>query len=58
MCHTTRTWSGATFDHSLVTTGCVSCHNGSISRGKPNDHPPSSNNCEDCHSTRGWGTGN
>ncbi|MGE0382665.1 MAG: hypothetical protein AB7O90_17645, partial [Hyphomicrobium sp.] len=33
---------------------CSMCHNGSRATGKPNGHPPTSENCEACHSASGW----
>ncbi len=33
---------------------CASCHNGSIANGKPGNHIPSGNTCDDCHSTNAW----
>ncbi|MDH4182929.1 MAG: hypothetical protein OEV92_01800 [Nitrospinota bacterium] len=47
ICHKYPKWSGATFDHSVVTSGCADCHN------RPGHFGPS---CEWCH-TQGisWG---
>jgi hypothetical protein len=54
-CHLTTTWTGATFDHTGITSGCVSCHNGTKAVGKQGNHMPTSNLCENCHTT-GIGT--
>jgi hypothetical protein len=37
-----------------VTSGCFTCHDGRIARGKPREHPTSGNDCETCHNTRNW----
>jgi hypothetical protein len=39
-------------DHGEITGTCKSCHNGNIAEGKPNDHPGTSEDCNECHSTR------
>ncbi|HME41012.1 MAG TPA: cytochrome c3 family protein [Steroidobacteraceae bacterium] len=54
-CHLTTTWTGATFDHTGITSGCVSCHNGTKAVGKQGSHMPTTNLCENCHTT-GIGT--
>jgi hypothetical protein len=54
-CHLTTAWTGATFDHTGITSGCVSCHNGTKAVGKQGNHMPTSNLCENCHTT-GIGT--
>jgi hypothetical protein len=43
-------------DHGSVIGTCFSCHNGVIARGKGPQHdpPPTSNDCELCHSVLGW----
>ena len=48
-----KSWtSGVTFTHPNVTTGCFTCHNGSTSgQMKSASHVPSSNICEDCHTS-------
>lgn len=33
---------------------CVGCHNGTIAAGKPASHPPASNQCTQCHTTRNF----
>ena len=38
----------------VITASCFSCHNGSTATGKNSGHMPSSNECEQCHSTRRW----
>jgi predicted CXXCH cytochrome family protein len=48
-------WLGATFDHTGITSGCVSCHNGVKAVGKQGSHMPTTNLCENCHTT-GIGT--
>jgi hypothetical protein len=37
-----------------VTAACSTCHNGGRATGKPADHLPTSNACEDCHTTVAW----
>lgn len=40
--------------HAGVTTGCVTCHDGSYAKGKKDyaaGHPVTSDSCEQCHST-------
>jgi hypothetical protein len=41
-------------NHTGISTGCATCHNGVYAEGKPNDHPKTSSPCESCHSTRSW----
>ena len=41
-------------DHAEVIGTCYSCHNGTVATGKPPQHLPSSNECDDCHSTTAW----
>jgi len=53
-CHTTITWSGARFDHSIATGTCSSCHNGTDATGKPADHITTTEDCGECHTTTGW----
>ena len=38
----------------MVTGNCVSCHNGVTATGKQAGHPPTSERCEDCHTTVTW----
>ncbi len=33
---------------------CVSCHNGTTAQGKVNQHPNTTNLCEQCHVTSNW----
>lgn len=33
---------------------CFDCHNNIIEDGKPADHIPASDNCENCHTTADW----
>ena len=42
------------FDHTGITGNCFSCHNGSTATGKPPNHVPSPNTCENCHNTMSW----
>ncbi|HET6473301.1 MAG TPA: cytochrome c3 family protein, partial [Pseudomonadales bacterium] len=42
------------FDHTGVTSGCFSCHNGTKATGKPSNHILTDNICEACHSTLAW----
>ena len=56
-CHNTRDWTPVVrVDHGSVIGTCFSCHNGVIARGKGPQHdpPPTSNDCELCHSVLGW----
>jgi hypothetical protein len=53
-CHTTTNWTVSHAQiHAGITTGCVSCHNGTNAIGKINysaGHPVTSDACETCHS--------
>lgn len=52
VCHTTDTFAGATVDHTGIVDGCVTCHNGTITTGKPaRTHVPSNDDCNICHVT-------
>jgi hypothetical protein len=60
-CHGTTTWKPATrVDHTQVTGTCVSCHSGAVAistgviTGKPTNHPPADDNCQNCHTTAAW----
>ncbi len=61
-CHSTTTFVGVKFDHlGIRVGGCLDCHNGRITTGKPFgptargfDHATTSASCDSCHSTRGW----
>ena len=54
-CHTSttsfKTW---TMNHTGISTNCTQCHGGQYSgvRSKPNDHPPTTQDCSVCHTTR------
>ena len=43
-------------DHEEVVGTCQSCHNGTYANPKPVNHPPTSNDCEQCHNTYSWTT--
>ena len=53
-CHTSttsfKTW---TMNHTGITTNCTQCHGGQYAgvRSKPNDHPPTTQDCSVCHNT-------
>ena len=47
---TTVTFSPASFDHVGITGGCFGCHENTRVFGKPANHIPATNICEDCHS--------
>ena len=53
-CHSYTKWDVSHADlHANITTGCVSCHNGTTAVGKSSysaGHPVTSDNCELCHS--------
>ena len=53
-CHkSTTTFAGARFNHAGITTGCASCHNGTLAPGMPANHIPTSvPTCETCHGAR------
>lgn len=58
-CHSTTTWVTTTFDHTGITGGCASCHDGTLARAKPNDtfhqRLKAVAPCETCHkSTIAW----
>jgi hypothetical protein len=48
-CHTTDRWIPTTFNHTGITTGCSTCHNGTDATGKGAGHFGTSNTCESCH---------
>ncbi len=58
-CHkSTTSFLGATYDHTGITGGCATCHNGTTALGKPATHIPTSMGCETCHkSTTAFGPG-
>ncbi|MCB1435490.1 MAG: cytochrome C, partial [Alphaproteobacteria bacterium] len=37
-----------------VPTVCEKCHDGGLAKGKPEDHPPTSNSCGNCHTVTKW----
>lgn len=41
-------------DHLEVRGSCFSCHNNMLAEGRPPNHIPSSNKCDDCHNVRSW----
>jgi hypothetical protein len=55
-CHTTSSWSPATFQHDLarVTGQCSTCHNGQKATGKPQNHIATTQQCDTCHRTTAW----
>ncbi len=58
-CHSTTTWTTSTFNHTGITTGCASCHNGTLATGRPADtfhvKVKTTAACETCHvSTLAW----
>jgi hypothetical protein len=44
----------ASFSHAGVLASCVSCHNGTLARGKSSAHLASNGQCENCHQTSAW----
>ena len=54
-CHTTQTYTGARFNHTVVVPGgCQSCHNGAQASGKPSTHVQTTAQCDTCHRTGAW----
>jgi Cytochrome c7 and related cytochrome c/Cytochrome c554 and c-prime len=54
-CHTTKSFVGAKFNHAGVAPGsCQTCHNGTLSPGKPANHIQTSASCDSCHRTTAW----
>jgi hypothetical protein len=53
ICHITDNFQDATFDHSNIVDGCVTCHDDGTAIGKDQalNHPVTSDNCEVCHNT-------
>lgn len=52
VCHSSTTsFTGATVDHSTITSNCSSCHDGFISKGKGLNHLETTRDCSDCHTT-------
>ena len=59
-CHTMDDWDingSGSYDDGHPPIGdmmCVDCHNNVIQKGKPDDHIPASDTCENCHNTSDW----
>ena len=54
-CHGTVTFATVRrVDHAEVIGTCVSCHNTRTANGKPPNHIPSPDACDNCHTTTGW----
>jgi Cytochrome c7 and related cytochrome c len=54
-CHSTKSFVGAKFNHAGVAPGsCQSCHNGTLSAGKPTNHIQTNASCDSCHRTTAW----
>ena len=59
-CHTMEDWEingSGSYDDGHPPIGdamCVDCHNNVIQEGKPDDHIPASDTCENCHVTSDW----
>jgi hypothetical protein len=59
-CHSTTAWKPAVFNHSGITSGCASCHNGSTSYGgavigfKSASHWATGRECSYCHAYPNW----
>jgi hypothetical protein len=43
-------------DHTGITAGCSTCHNGATATGKPATHFVTTQPCESCHRTTAWST--
>jgi len=54
LCHDTRAWEPARFDHANVSGDCGRCHDGSTATGKPSGHFVTSAECNVCHGTQSW----
>ena len=59
VCHTnTVTFFGAYYNHGLAVPGqCTSCHNGSVTTGRPSSHnivPKATAACDNCHRATAW----
>jgi hypothetical protein len=54
--HATLICESCHVDNKLKGTprACVACHNGSLAKGKPKDHPPAGTQCTQCHTTRNF----
>ena len=55
-CHSsTASWSVARFSHAgVIAHQCAQCHNNSITKGKPANHPLTNQACDACHRTTTW----
>jgi Cytochrome c7 and related cytochrome c/Cytochrome c554 and c-prime len=54
-CHSTKSFVGAKFNHAGVAPGsCQTCHNGTLSAGKPSNHIQTNASCDSCHRTTAW----
>jgi Cytochrome c7 and related cytochrome c len=54
-CHTSFTTWVTTFNHATMGAAtCVSCHDGTLAKGKLPSHVPASLNCQNCHTTTAW----
>jgi len=54
-CHRTTGWIPASYSHAGVAPGaCMTCHNGSMSTGKPRGHTLTTESCDKCHRTTAW----
>ena len=42
-------WAAARFSHEGIVNRCASCHDGARAPGKPRDHIPTHDRCEECH---------
>jgi len=51
LCHNTRGFIPATFDHSGITSGCADCHDGNTATGKSQNHLGTDLDCSFCHTT-------
>lgn len=50
LCHTTSGFSGVKFSHVTVAPGsCNTCHNNYYTKGKPANHPVTTQSCDVCH---------
>src|SRR5262249_23510547 len=49
-CHTpTVAFASTKMNHTGITTGCATCHNGTTAVGKSATHIPTTASCETCH---------
>lgn len=60
VCHSTSVWKPAVFNHSGITSGCLSCHNGVTTYGgmligfKAASHWVTARDCNYCHAYPAW----